>query len=111
MNKDSTCGEIDLPHARVDERQREARVELEDVVRRAGRDLGDAAQLLAALLLDLEADELERVVLALGRLGQLFALDLDRGAARNLAVEADHRPAAGSLRLDDLRGLDRQRGA
>jgi hypothetical protein len=56
LNNDSTCGEIDLLHACVDEREREARVELEDVVRRAGGDLGHAAELGAAGLLHLEAD-------------------------------------------------------
>ena len=79
----------------------------------SGRDLGHAAELRAAVLLDLEADELEGVVLALLGLGQLAPVDLDRVAARRLAVEPDHGTAAGALRLDDPRRLaaDEQRRA
>ena len=44
LHKDSTSLEIDLLDARVDERQREPRVELEDVVGGAARDLGHQAE-------------------------------------------------------------------
>ena len=57
--------EIDLAYAGLDERERQPGIELEHVVRDARRDLGDAAERAAALLLDLEAEELESVVLAL----------------------------------------------
>ena len=54
------------------------------------------------LLLDLEPDELERVVLALAGRWKVSARDRELGAARRLAVEPDHGPAARALRPDDL---------
>ena len=56
---DSPALEIHLPHAGLDERQRQARVELEHVVRRVVEHVPDAAEHAAALLLDGEPDELE----------------------------------------------------
>jgi hypothetical protein len=57
----------------------------------------------AALLLDREADELERVVLVLVQRGQLVAGHGERRAAGNRAVEADHRPPlCAVLRSHDL---------
>ena len=53
---DSARLQVHLLDARADERQQQARVELEHVVRRAGMDGGDAAERPAALLLDVEAE-------------------------------------------------------
>src|SRR2546430_8485503 len=98
--------EIDFAHAGLDEREGESGIEVEHVVRNAGRHLGDPAEHAAALLLDLETDELEGVVLALHRRRQRLARHGKVGAARRLAVEPDHRAAAGAaLRHDDLRPL------
>ena len=58
------------------------------------------------LLHDLEADQLERVVLVLVGRRQLVALDLERRAALDRAVELDHRPARTSARCAD--DLDRR---
>src|SRR5205823_932862 len=61
----------------------------------------DPAERLAALLFDLEADELEGVVLALAGRRQGVPLDGEVGAAGHRAVEPDHRPAARTLRSLD----------
>src|SRR2546429_9451220 len=96
--------EIDFAHAGLDEREGESGIELEHVVRNAGRHLGDPAEHAAALLLDLETDELEGVVLALHRRRQRPARPGKAGAARRLAVDPDHRAAArAALRHHDLR--------
>ena len=86
--------EIDLAHARLDERQREPGVELEHVVCYARRDQGDVAELAPTLLLDLEADELEGVVLTLRGRWQRLARNGELRATGRLAVQSDHRPAA-----------------
>ena len=72
--------EVDGEDALLDEREREPGVEPQDVVRDAGLDLGDAAELAPALLLDREADEVEDVAAALLGLGEL-ARGQPRGAA------------------------------
>src|SRR5205823_9537528 len=55
------------------------------------------------LVLDVQPDELKRVVLVLGGLRKLGARNAQLGAARDLAVEANHRPAARALRGDHRR--------
>src|SRR5262249_24272589 len=50
---------------------------------------------------DLEADELERVVLALLRRRKRLARHLEQGPARDRPVEPDHRPAARAAAGDD----------
>jgi hypothetical protein len=102
-DNDPSAGEVDRPDAGLDERQHQPRIELQDVVRRILVDLGDAAQLLAALLLDPQADELEDVVGVLVGRRQLAARHGERRAALHLPVEPDHRPALrAALRRDDL---------
>jgi hypothetical protein len=64
-HEDAARFEVDLEDAGVDEREREAGVELEDVVRDTRLNLGHVAEGAAALLLDREPGELERVVLVL----------------------------------------------
>ena len=64
-DKDTSSLEVDVAHTVADERQQQPAVELERVVGDAGHDLDDAAEATAALLDDLEADELEGVVLVL----------------------------------------------
>ena len=77
-----------------------------------GDDLDDAAEDAAALLDDLEADELEDVVLVLARsAGSASRAHLERRPARDRAVEPDHGPAAGAAPRDDDLGLARRRRA
>ena len=61
----------------------------------------------APFLLDAQADQLEDVVGVLARLGQIVAVDGERGAARDGTVELDHRDDRGAA----LRDRDLGRGA
>ncbi len=97
--------ELDGSHAVLDERQQEAGVELEHVVRDARYHPNDPAQQPARLDLDVEALELERVELALRKGRQLLGRQLEQGPAGHGPVQPDHRPAGGSLRLDHRRRL------
>src|SRR5262249_29172968 len=98
--------EVDLADARLDQRQRESGVEFEHVVCDRRRHMYDPPERATAFLLDLEADELEDVVLVLGRRGQLVSADGQLGAARRLPAEADDRPTTRpALRHDHLRRL------
>ena len=92
----STCED-----ALRDERQREARVELEDVVRHPGRHVLHGAEPTASLLLHFDADELEDVVAALFDGRKLVPRDVEHDAALDGAVEPDDHPAAGPLRGDN----------
>src|SRR5690242_6337918 len=112
LGRESRCdhypsaGQVDLTDAGLDERQREPGVELEHVVRDARGDLGYPPEGATAFFLDRQADQLEGVVLALRRRRQRLASNRDLGAARHLAIEADHGPTAGTaLRRDDLRAV------
>src|SRR5438874_1823134 len=87
---DPAAVEIDLPHAGLDKRQGRPRVELEHVVHDAGRDLRDPPEGAAALLFDLEADELEGVILALPGWRQLVLPNRELGTACDLPFEPDH---------------------
>jgi hypothetical protein len=101
-HQDSPPFEIDLSDAGLDHRQRETRVQLKDVVGDAGGDLRDRAQCAAALLLHRQADELEGVVSAGLRLGEVCAPHLERCAALDRAIQPDDNTASCSLALDDL---------
>src|SRR5262249_60718343 len=90
---DFACREVDPADAVLHHRQGEARIELEHVVRDTRRDVGDAPERSAALLLDLEPDELEHVVRALRRVRERRRRNAQRRATRNRAVQADD-PAA-----------------
>src|SRR5438094_7988289 len=104
-DEDPAPFEVDVEHAGVDERERDFRIELEDVVTEPRLDRGHAAELAAALLLDGDPDELERVVLVLARLRQLRARDAQLGSARHVAVKLDHGPPTGAFRRDHRRRL------
>src|SRR5262249_42834809 len=112
-NQDASVREVDLEHAGIDERQREARVELEHVVGDPRPHRGHLPELAAALFLHREPVELERVVLVVPGRRELRARHAELGAAPGLAVEPDHRSAAGPLRVDHGCGLavDPQRRA
>src|SRR5262245_42946727 len=73
--------EIDLPHTGLDERQRQTRVQLEHVVRRVVDHVAHAPEDPSSLLLDPQANELERVVLVLAELRQRRTAHRERGAA------------------------------
>src|SRR5438067_13793199 len=100
MDNDSTRLEINVLNTRLDEWQRKTCVELEDIVRHARRDILHAPERCSVVPLDREPNEVEDVVLALFRRRQRIAVDLEHGAARRLAVEADDDAAAGTLGLD-----------
>jgi hypothetical protein len=104
-HQDAAAFEVDLEDALRDERQRVARVELEDVVRHSGGHVLHDAEPAASLLLHLDADELEEVVAALLDGRKLVPRDGEDGAALDGAVEPDDHPAAGPLRGDDRRSL------
>ena len=69
-DKDSPPLEIDLPHTLSYEREQQARFELEHVVRGVVRDLTNPAERPAALLDDLETDQVRDVEGVLIGLGQ-----------------------------------------
>jgi hypothetical protein len=98
-NQDSPRTEINLSDTGLDQGEEKAGVQLQRVVRRARRDVGDDAEPSPSLLLYLEADELKDVVGAGFRLGQLGAGYLEPRTARDRAVEPDHQPHAGALAL------------
>jgi hypothetical protein len=105
-DNDSPRCQIDLQDARLDEWQEDAAVELENVVRDTRLDALHAPELPSALLLDLEADQLERVVRARFELGQRGARHGQLGAALDVAVETDDAPPLSrTLRFDDARRL------
>ena len=99
VDDDSPAGQIHLPDARLDEGQRRAGVELEHVVPRVLEYLPHPSEQTAAtLLFDAETDELEDVELVLVREArQRRARDGELGAALDVPVEPDHRPAAGAV--------------
>ena len=100
-HQDAAAFEVDLEDTLRDERQRVARVELEDVVRHPRGHVLHDTEPAAALLLNLDADELEDVVAHfLGR-RKLIPRDGEDGASLDRAVEPDDNPAAGSLRDHD----------
>ena len=102
LHNDSPRVEIDLPHACFDQGEQETTLQLEDVVRDARLDVRHPSEGLSVGALDVEADELEDVVLARLRRRQCNPVDLQERAPRSAAVEADHAPSPGALRLDDL---------
>ena len=77
---DAAALQVHGAHPVLDERYREARVELEDVVRDARSHLRDLPQPAALLVLDGKTDELVRVELTLGQAGKLLRGQLERGA-------------------------------
>ncbi len=86
-------------------RQREPRVEREDVVRHAGRNVLDRPETAAALLDDLEPDELKDVVAVRLRLGELGPRDGQLRPTRHVPVELHDEPAARPFPAGDRRGL------
>src|SRR3954449_10750776 len=106
-DNDSPTGQVHLPDARLDEGKRRTGVELQHVVPRVLQHLSHLPEQPAALLLHAEPDELEDVELVLvGEARQRRARDGELGSPPDLAVEADHRPAAGTVpRRDDGCGL------
>src|SRR5262249_31361256 len=93
--------EVYVAYALLYHRQRDAGVELEDVVRDTRRDVGDAAEPPPAVLFHVEADELEDVVLVRPDRAERLLRHLERSPA----VEPDDRPAPRVLRLADPRRL------
>src|SRR5438309_3279829 len=102
---DSPAGEIRLPDARLDERQRRAGVELEHVVRRVLEYLPHLSEQLSVLILHTQSYELEDIELVvLAELRQARACDRELGSALDLAIERDHSPSSGTApRENDLR--------
>ena len=104
-DNDSALARLDRADAVLVHRQQQPGVELEHVVRDPRRDVCDPAETPPALLDDLEADELEDVVLVLLRRWQRRPRDLEERTACDGPLEPDHGPAAGALRLDDPQRL------
>src|SRR5262245_34354411 len=104
-NHDAAFVEIDLPHAVLDHRQCEARVQLEHVVGDPGGDVDDRPESFAVLLVHAQPDELEDVVLVLAGRRERRAWDLERSAAARTLVEAHDGPASCAPRGYDLRRL------
>jgi hypothetical protein len=100
-HQDAAAVEIDVEHALGDKRERVAGVELEDVVRHAGRDVLHEAEPAPSLFLHLEADELEDVVAVLAGRRQLGAGHLEPSPSLDRPVEAHDDPSARALRIRD----------
>jgi hypothetical protein len=99
-HQDAAALEVDFEDTLRDERQRVTRVELEDVVRHPRGHVLHDTEPAAALLLNLDADELEDVVATFGG-RKIIPRDGEDGAALDRAVEPNDNPAAGSLRNHD----------
>ena len=90
LDNDCARVKVDYAHAGRHERQQKSGVEHEHVVRDSRRDVRDPPQQVAAVLDDVEADELEDVVLALGGRRERAILTVTDLSARYGRVTALH---------------------
>src|SRR2546421_1189658 len=103
-HRDGTGADVDLAHTGFGEREGQAGVELEHVVRDTRSDVSNLAEPLAAVVDDVEPDQVGDVVRAgFGRRKPL-ARNLQHRAALDGPVEPDDRATPRTLDLDHARG-------